>query len=303
MDRLDTLGIFVEVAEQGSFVRAARRLGRSTAAVSRAVAALEARLGTRLLHRTTRAVALTDAGARYLDRCRMLLAGFDELEAVAASEQAAPRGLVSITAPVVFGRLHVLPIAEDFLRDHPDVQLRFLMLDRNVSLVDEGIDLGVRLGPLEDSSLRATRVGRVTRTIYASPAYLARAGAPATPDDLAGHDCIAIGAAAAASERWSFGRRNSARKTVSITPRLTVSTIDAGVEAAVMGLGLARLLSYQADRLVAEGKLQPLLRAYEPEEVPIHVIQPASAAANAYVPVKVRAFIDRIVPSLRRKFS
>lgn len=299
MDRLDTVAIFVEVAEQGSFVKAARRLGRSTAAVSRAVAALEARLDTRLLLRTTRAVSLTDAGARYLDRCRVLLASFDEIEAAAASEKAEPQGLISLTVPVVFGRLHVLPVAAAFLKEHPRVRMRFLMLDRNVSLVDEGMDVGVRLGALEDSSLKATKVGRVTRGIYASPDYLARAGMPKLPEDLRHHDCIAISSTAAETERWVFGRRGKARKSVAVSPLLTVTTIDAGVEAAAMGLGLARLLSYQTDALVAAGKLKQVLKAHESEDVPIHVIQPASA----HVPIKVRAFIDRLAPALRAKFG
>lgn len=299
MDRLDTLAIFVEVAEQGSFVRAATRLGRSTAAVSRAIAALEARLETRLLLRTTRAVSLTDAGARYLDRCRGLLASFDEIEKAAASEKTEPQGLLSLTVPVVFGRLHVLPVAAAFLKDHPRVRLRLLMLDRNVSLVDEGMDAGVRLGALEDSSLKATRVGHVARGVYASPAYLARAGAPKRPEDLTRHDCIAVSNAAAETERWVFGRRGAARKTVTISPLLTVTTIDAGVEAAVTGLGLARLLSYQTDALVAAGKLRQVLKAHEADDVPIHIIQPASA----HVPTKVRAFIDRLAPVLRAKFG
>lgn len=297
MDRLDTLAVFVEVAEQGSFVKAARRLGRSQAAVTRAVAALEARLGTALLLRTTRAVTLTDAGARYLERCRHLLAGFEELEAVAASEQAEPQGLVSITVPVVFGRLHVLPVVAEFLKDYPSVQMRVLMHDRNVALVEEGIDLGVRLGLLADSSLRAIKVGRVTRGIYASPDYLARAGTPLVPEDLRRHECIAITSIAPTDESWPFGRRN-ARRTVKVTPRITVTTIDAGVEAAIMGLGLARLHSYQADRHVIEGRLVPVLGDYVPEEVPIHVIQPASA----HVAAKMRALVDRLVPALRAKF-
>lgn len=297
MDRLDTLAIFVEVAEQGSFVKAAKRLGRSQAAVSRAVAALEARLDTALLLRTTRAVTLTDAGARYLERCRHLLAGFEELEAAAASERVEPQGLVSITVPVVFGRLHVLPVVAEFLKDYPSVQMRVLMHDRNVALVEEGIDLGVRLGPLADSTLRAIKVGHVTRGIYASPDYLARAGTPLVPEDLRHHECIAITSIAPTDESWSFGRRN-ARQTVRVTPRITVTTIDAGVEVAIMGQGLARLHSYQADRHVNEGRLVPVLADYAPEEVPIHVIHPASA----HVAVKTRAFIDRLVPALRAKF-
>jgi DNA-binding transcriptional LysR family regulator len=297
MDRLDTVAIFVEVAEQGSFVKAAKRLGRSTAGVSRAVAALEARLDTALLRRTTRAVTLTDAGARYLERCRHLLAGFEELEAAAASEKVEPQGLISLTVPVVFGRLHVLPITAHFLSAYPRVEMRLLMHDRNVSLVDEGIDVGVRLGPLEDSTLRATKVGHVARCVYASPAYLARRGVPQVPDELVEHDCIAITSIRSNDALWSFGRRG-ARRTVKVSPRVTVTTIDAGVEAAVLGMGLARLHSYQADRHVEQGLLVPVLEGYGPEEVPIHVIQPASA----HVPAKTRALVDMLVPALRAKF-
>ncbi len=294
MDRLDTLAIFVEVAEQASFVKAATRLGRSPAAVSRAIAALEARLGTGLLRRTTRAVTLTDDGQRYLERARALLAGFDDLDAVVVSGQQAPNGLLSLTVPVVFGRLHVLPVVGEFLNAYPDVRMRLLLLDRNVSLVDEGIDVGVRLGALGDSSLKATRVGHVTRGIYASPAYLKCYPAPQTPDDLGAHQCIAITAISASDDRWTFGRRR-----VSIVPRLTLSTIDAGVEAALMGLGVVRLHSYQADRFVASGALVEVLSAFKPEDVPIHVIQPALL----HVPAKTRAFIDRLVPALRAKFN
>jgi DNA-binding transcriptional LysR family regulator len=299
LDRLDTVSIFVAVAERGSFAAAAKALGRSPAAVSRAVMALEARLRTQLLRRTTRAVALTDAGARYLDRCRILLADFEALEAVAEREQAEPQGLLSVTAPVVFGRLHVLPLAKAFLAERRDVRMRFLLVDRNVSLVEEGIDVGVRLGPLEDSSLKATRVGQVTRTIYASPAYLKRAGRPETPEDIQRHDCIAVSGATAGPERWAFGVRRAARRTVAMEPRLRLNTIDAAVEAALMGLGLARLLSYQADALEAAGKLVAVLRDFEPEALPIHVIQPA----GAHVPPKVRAFVDAAVPALRAKFG
>jgi DNA-binding transcriptional LysR family regulator len=301
MDRLDTVAIFVEVAEQGSFVKAARILGRSTAAVSRAVATLEARLDTALLRRTTRAVTLTDDGARYLERCRHLLAEFEELEAVAAQDKADPQGLVSLTAPVVFGRLHVLPVAARFLQAHaPRIQMRLLMLDRNVSLVDEGMDVGVRLGPLQDSSLRATKVGHVTRGVYGSPAYFKRSGTPQRLEDLRDHATIAISTAVAGVDRWRFGRRGGAqRQMLDLQPLLTVTTIDAGVEAALLGLGLAQLHSYQADQYVADGRLVPVLEEFAPDDIPIHVIQPASS----HVAAKTRAFVDVLAPALRAKFN
>src|SRR5215470_3158137 len=205
MDRLDELAIFVAVAEQGSFVAAARHLGRSPAAVTRAVAALEDRLATRLLNRTTRAVVLTDAGARYLDLCRRALAEFEELELSAASERLEPRGQLTVTAPEMFGRLHLLPIVHAFMAEYSAVKVTFLLLNRIVSFVDEGVDLGLRIAELPDSSLRAIQVGWTRRVVAASPGYLAARGEPKRPADIAKHDAIAVANVRAAHERWSFG--------------------------------------------------------------------------------------------------
>jgi len=296
MDRLDALSIFVAVAEQGSFVAAARKLRRSPAAVSRAVAALEDRLGTRLLNRTTRAVALTDAGARYLDTGRRLLAELDDLDAGAAGERAAPRGVLAVTAPILFGRLHVLPIALDFLREHPAVDLRLLLLDRVVSLVDEGIDLGIRLGRLPDSTLRAIPAGSVRRAVYASPDYLARHGTPGAPQDLARHACVAFADGMATAERWSFGRDAIA---VAVRPRLAVNTAEAAVDAAVAGLGVTRVVTYQAAAMEQAGRLMRILREHEPPALPIQVIHPA----GRHLPAKVRLFVDRAVAALRARFG
>jgi len=297
VDRLDSLAIFVAVAEQGSFVAAARRLRRSPAVVSRAVAALEQRLATRLFNRTTRAVALTDAGARYLDSARRLLAGFQDLEALIA-DRPEPGGFLGITAPVLFGRLHVLPVACAFLREHPAVELRLLLLDRVVSLVEEGLDVGIRLGRLPDSSLRSVRAGSVRRMVYGSPAYLAAHGVPATPSDLAHHACIAFADSPSRTDRWSFGR-GGAGAAVAVRPRLTVNTAEAAVEAAAAGLGLARVLSYQADAMVEAGRLRPVLREHEPPPVPIQVVHPA----GPYMPPQVRLFLDRTAASLRARFG
>ena len=189
-DRLEAVVIFVAVAEQQSFAEAARQLNRSPASVTRAVAALEERLQTRLFNRTTRSVALTDAGARYLENCRRLLAVYDELEAVNLAERAEPRGWMNVTAPVMFGRLHVLPLVRSFLDRYPQVDIRLLLLDRVVSLVDEGLDLGVRIGQLPDSSLRAVLVGEVRRVVCAAPQYIARYGVPATPRALGNHRVV-----------------------------------------------------------------------------------------------------------------
>ena len=298
MDRLDALTIFVAVAEQGSFVAAARRLGRSPAAVTRAVAALEDRLGTRLLNRTTRAMSLTDDGARHLDAARRLLAELEEFEAGAAGEGGAPRGTLAVTAPVLFGRLHVLPVALDFLKDHPAVDLRLLLLDRVVSLVDEGLDVGVRLGRMPDSSLRAIAAGSIGRAVYASPDYLARHGTPAAPPDLAGHTCIGFADGATGLQRWSFGRDDAAL-TVGVRPRLAVNTAEAAVDAAVAGLGVTRVMTYQAAAMEEAGRLVRILRGHEPPSVPIQLVHPA----GRHLPAKVRLFVDRAVAALRARFG
>src|ERR1700761_1625470 len=217
-DRLDTLAIFVAVAEQQSFAEAARQLSRSPASVTRAVAALEERLQTRLFNRTTRSVALTDAGVRYLESCRRLLSAYDELEAENIGEQAEPRGSINVTAPTMFGRLHVLPIVQSFLAQYPQVDVRMLLLDRVVSLVEEGLDLGVRIGQLRDSSLRAIRVGQVRRVVCATPEYITRCGLPATPRDLCRHSLVACIAVTPIPDRWSF-HAPSGVISVPVTPR------------------------------------------------------------------------------------
>jgi DNA-binding transcriptional LysR family regulator len=293
MDRLDALASFVAVADRGSFVGAARQLGRSPAAVTRAVAALEDRLATRLFNRTTRAVALTDAGSRHLELCRRLLADVEELETAAASERLEPRGQLTVSAPVVFGRFHILPIVLAFLRDYPAVTLRLLLLDRIVGLVDEGVDLGIRLAQLPDSSLRAVRAGAVRRALYASPDYLARHGVPTAPQQLSDHACIAFASPGPSAERWPFDG-----VTVSVRPRLMVNTAEAAIDAAIAGLGVTRVLSYQADPSVAAGRLQAVL-ADRDTTVPIHIVHPA----GRHLPAKARVFIDRAAASLRARFG
>jgi len=298
MDRIDTLTVFVAVAEQGSFVAAARRLRRSPAAVTRAVAALEDRLATRLFNRTTRAVALTDAGARYLDLSRRALAEFEELELSAASERIEPRGRLTVTAPEMFGRLHVLPIAQDFMREHAAVEVSLLLLDRIVSLIDEGIDVGVRIAHLPDSSLRAIHVGHVRRVLCAGPAYLARHGAPKRPQDLSAHETIATGGSSAPMDHWTFGEGPAAVH-VPVKSRLIVNTVQAALEAAMRGGGIARALSYQVEPLVADKKLRIVLARDEPPPVPIHIVHPA----GRHLSPKVRLFIDAATATLRRRFG
>jgi DNA-binding transcriptional LysR family regulator len=298
VDRLDTWAIFAAVAEQSSFTKAARQLGRSPAAVTRAVAELEKRLATRLLNRTTRSVSLTDDGVRYLDQCRRVLAEVAELDAAANGERQEPRGLLTITAPVIFGRMHVLPIVEKFLADYPEVDARLLLLDRSVSLVEEGIDVSVRIGQLPDSSLRAIRAGEVRRGVYASPAYLRRRGVPKSPRDLAEHACIAFTAITPVADRWTFYRENG-NFTVTVKPRLVVNSGEAAIDAAISGLGITCVLSYQVTQHIAAGTLRCILAHYEPPLLPIHVLHPS----GGHVSSKVRLFIDAAVAELRGTFA
>lgn len=297
-DRLDALAIFVAVAERQSFVEAARQLSRSPESVTRAVGALEERLQTRLFNRTTRSVALTDAGARYLDRCRRLLATYDELEAVNFGERVEPRGWINVTAPAMFGRLHVLPLLRSFLEDYPQVYVRLLLLDRVVSLVDEGLDLGVRIGQLPDSTLRAVRVGQVRRVVCATPQYIARRGAPATPRDLRNHSVVACTAVTPVPDRWSF-HHPSGVTSVTVTPRLVVNTTAAAIDAALEDLGLTCIRSYQAEPHAAAGRLQTVLAEYEPPPAPIQIVHPEGRHLSA----KVRLFLDHAAEGLRRKFT
>jgi DNA-binding transcriptional LysR family regulator len=298
MDRLDALAAFVAVAEQGSFIAASRRLHRSPAAITRAVAVLEDRLAVRLFNRTTRAVALTDAGTRYLDLCRRALGEFEELELSAASDRLEPRGLLTLTAPEMFGRLHLLPIAQAFMRQYPAVKVSLLLLNRIVSFVDEGIDLGLRIAHLPDSSMRAILVGHVRRVVCASPAYLAVRGQPETPADLAHHDVILVSGVRPAMERWSFGEGKHATS-VALDPRLVVNTVQAALDAAVSGGGILRPHSYQSESLERSGDLRKILAAYEPPPIPIHIVHPA----GRYLPPKLRLFIDDAVSALRAKFG
>jgi len=281
MDRLDEWRLFAAVASRRSFVQAARAARRSPQAMTRAVASLEARLGVRLLNRTTRSVSLTSDGERYLERSIRALAEIDALEY--ASEADAPlTGVLSLTAPVLFGQLHVAPVIRDFLREHPALDARLFLVDRIVSLADEGLDLGVRIGALPDSALRARVVGHVRLVACASPAYLKRAGRPRRPEDLAKHTCIANIGATAIADRWAFPG-DKRERSVSIRPRLSVNTGQAAIDAAVAGLGITRALSYQVDHLVAASQLQLVLESFEPPSIPVQLVQLPGAPNRAAV--------------------
>jgi len=298
MDRLDCLSVFVAVADRASFAQAARALKRSPAAVTRSVAALEESLHARLLTRTTRSVALTEAGQRVLETGRALLNKLEELEAVGEGDALAPRGAVSLTTASMFGRLHVLPLVHDFLARYPALEVRMTLADRVVNLVEEGVDLGVRLGHLPDSSLRSLRVGQVRRGVYASPAYLAAAGMPGSLADLAAHPVVSCLALTPVPDRWSFVTADGTQ-TVSVKPRLVVNAPEAAVDSAVAGVGPACVASYQVAAEVAAGRLVEILAAFAPPPVPITLVQPA----GRHVPPRVRLLLDFLAAGIRAKFA
>lgn len=283
LDRLLTLEMFVAVASEGGFAAAARKLGSSPPAVTRGIAALEARLGTSLFHRSTRAVALTDAGAAFLGEARRILADLAGAEREVRGAQADPRGQLYLTAPATFGRLHVLPVVRALLEQHRDLGVRMMLIDRNVRIVEEGIDVAVRIGPLADSSLKAVRIGAVRQMLAASPAYLARRGAPVRLAELADHDLIGTMGPRAVNE-WQFA---SGRWRLEPRPRLVLNTVDAALAAAEAGLGIANLLSYQLADALAGGRLIALLSEEQPPALPVHLLfEPSRAALPA-----VRLFV------------
>ena len=285
MDRLESLAAFVTVADRGGFAAAARQLRVSPPAVTRAIAGLEARLGAQLFQRTTRSVRLTDEGAVFLDRCRQLLADLKDAEHEVMGAVAEPQGLLKITAPVVFGRIHITPILAGLLAAHPRLSAQLLLIDRPIHLAEEGIDVAVRIGELPDSALRAIKVGEVRRVLVASPAFLDAHGTPASVADLRKYDTVAFTGVSPRNE-WLFGQHG--RQVVRVSPRLVVNTADAALDAAVRGVGIARVLSYQAAAEVAAGRLLTILDDASPAPVPVHLLFQAGRRASP----GVRAFLD-----------
>ncbi len=293
MDRLQAMTTFVAVVDSGGFASAARKLNQSPPVVTRAIAELEERLGLRLLTRTTRVVRVTDAGARFAEDCRRILSEIEEAETAAAGTHAAPRGTLAITAPVLFGQLYVMPILVSYLQQYPEVDAQCLFLDRVVNVVEEGIDVAVRIGELPDSSLQATRVGRVRRVLVAAPAYLEAHGVPQRPEDLAGHTTFLAAGVSPVSE-WRF---NDAGKPLMqrLQPRMRTTSNDSAIAAALAGLGITRLLSYQVAAQVRSGALQVVLQDFETAPMPVHVVHHEGRRATQ----KVRAFVDLAVERLR----
>ena len=283
MDRLDELSVFLAVLETGSLSGAARRLRRSAPAVTRTLAALEARAGARLIERTTRRLAVTDAGRRLADEARRVLAAYDT--AMAHEDAGALRGALRISAPLVFGRRHVAPVLLRFLDAHPQVTAELVLNDRSLDLVDEGLDVAVRLAALADSSLVARRIGQVRRVVVASPEYLARRGTPRRPGDLADHEII-YSSTQPGSMEWRF--EGPRPQTVRLRPRLMVNAIEAVIAAALAGRGVTRVFSYQVAEETADGRLVRLLAEHEPAPIPVQLVTPSARL----MPPRVRAFLD-----------
>jgi DNA-binding transcriptional LysR family regulator len=293
MNRFHQLQVYIAVAEEQGFAAAARRLQMSPPAVTRAVAALEDTLGVKLLDRTTRYVRATEAGRRYLEDARQVLAGLEAADEAAAGINAEPRGHLAVTAPVMFGRLFVMPGIVDYLQRHPAMEVDAFFLDRSVNLLEEGMDVGVRIGELADSSMRALRVGAVRHVLVAAPAYLKQRTSPQVPQDLQEHTLIASTAGGFGSG-WRFAA-TAGEHPLKVDARLTVTSNDAVISAVLAGFGIARLLSYQVAAEVKAGRLQILMPHYDPPDLPVHILHREGRHASA----KVRAFIDLLAQRLR----
>jgi DNA-binding transcriptional LysR family regulator len=288
MDRIDAMQAFVAVADLQGFAPAARKLGLSPSGVTRLIAALEQRLGARLLQRTTRSVTLTDIGTRYLERARRILADVEEAEGSAQDERTRPSGRLVVSAPVGFGRLHVSPVMSAYLKRYPEVSAELRLADRVVNLVEDGIDLAVRIGHLADSSLVARHVGEMRRIVVASPGYLRQRGEPNTPEAVASHETIQFGAMTTSPD-WRFVEDNSEIR-VACTPRFTTNSADAAIQYAEQGGGLTRVLAYQAADAIKGGRLRVVLAQFEQPPLPIHIVYPTSRLLSG----KVRAFIGLV---------
>jgi len=298
MDRFDAMSVFAAIVDGGSLSAAGRHLGVPLATVSRKLADLEAHLKTRLITRSTRKLVLTDAGRDYLAACRPILEQVEEAERAASGAYADVKGQLVVAAPIVFGRLHVVPVAAAFLELHPEVDMRLSLGDRNVDLIDEHVDVALRIGTLPDGNLVATQLGAIRRVVCASPAYLRRFGTPQSPDDLATHRCISFDGLDAGTV-WTFAGSKGEPRSVPIHSRLTVSTADAAIAASAVGLGLTRVLSYQVDEALRDGRLVRVLANDEPPPVPVSLIYPAQGR----LPMKTRAFIDFATGRLRDRLQ
>ncbi|PPA04747.1 LysR family transcriptional regulator [Pseudomonas sp. MWU12-2312b] len=295
MNRLESMSVLIAVVDSGSLSGAARQLGMPLATVSRKVAELESHLQTRLLHRTTRQLSLTEAGASYVAACRRILEDLAEVERAATGEYASPKGELVVTAPVVFGRLHLVPVIAEFLAHYPEIEINLMLTDRVVHLMEEHCDVAVRIGDLPDSSLMATQVGAVRRVVCASPDYLATHGIPFKPADLAGHACITFEVLASVGA-WVFGTGKS-EMSVRVHSRLAVNTAEAAIDAAMLGVGVIRVLSYQVADALRKDALRVVLEPFESLPLPVSLVHKGQAP----LPLKLRAFLDFVTPRLRAR--
>ena len=293
MDKLRAMEVFVRIVEAGSLTAAADALRMSPPSVVRSLAALEREVGVRLLNRTTRRSSLSDEGRAYYERCRRVLAEVEAADALLSARRVEPRGRLRLTAPVMYGRMHVAPVVTDFVARHPGVEVELLLLDRVVDLVEEGIDAAVRIAHLPESSLVALRVGQTQRVVCASPGYLETAGVPTSPAELSAHRCVVATGLSAGSE-WSFGGRPPLR--VPVRALLRTNQIDVAIDACLKGLGCGQFLCYQVAALVASGKLRRLLAEFEPPPLPIQIVYPHTRLLSP----NVRAFVDFALARLRR---
>jgi DNA-binding transcriptional LysR family regulator len=297
MDKFKAMSVFVRIVDAGSLTGAAERLGISLTAVVRSLAGLEQELGVRLLNRTTRRIALTDEGREYFERCRRLLADLEEAENALTDRRLTPSGRLAITAPVMFGRLHVAPVVTDFLAAYPEMRAELLLLDRVIDLLEEGIDLAIRIAPLPDSSLVGIPLGATGRIVCASPDYLARRGTPLHPRDLADHRVIRFTALSEGHE-WTFARGSETLR-VAITDVLAANQVDVARDACRQGLGCGRFLGYQVRDLLADGQLVRVLSDWEPPAIEVSLVYPHSRLLSP----RIRAFVDWAVPRLRERLA
>jgi DNA-binding transcriptional LysR family regulator len=297
MDRFRAMKAFIAVADAGSLSAAARRMGTPLANISRLLSQLEGELDCVLIERTTRRMALTSAGRDYLDACRRVIEMLEASESRIAGQSEELAGAIAITAPVSFGRLQILPLVTEFLSTHPRLDVRLLLTDRNIDLVEEDIDVAVRIGDLRDSGLLATRVGSLRLVACASPHVLKGRTIPSSPSDLADRPCITFSGLMQGGSRWVFKSKRHGRKAVRVHPRLNVNTAEAAVDAAISGVGIVRVLSYQAEAAIQAGQLQPLLQHFEDTPIPIHLVYRATRSDTP----RVRRFVEFAAARLRQR--
>jgi DNA-binding transcriptional LysR family regulator len=297
MDRLESMSTLLAAVETGSLSAASRKLGVPLTTVSRKVSELENHLRTRLFNRTSRRLTLTEAGRAYVASSKRILEDIAEAERVASGEYRAPQGDLVITGSIVFGRLHIMPVVLEFLKTYPDINVRLVLADRVINLLEEQVDVAVRIGELPDSSLVATRVGSIRSIVCASPAYFEKHGMPQSPEDLRAHHCISF-EGLTAPDRWSFVHGKIALS-IAVRSRLIVNTADTAIDAAIASIGITRVLSYQAADAVRAGLLSVVLKDFAPKPLPVSLV----TIGHPLLPIKLRAFLDFAVPPLKARLQ